>query len=159
MPTHTEIKASAVSRDHTEIAYWTSGDGHIVNRWRALSSAGVVRSWSVVSPHSPGPLVIANPVGASVSSVLRPESGSYALSAEVTAFSRPRLLSADESGSASARLGSAPFCGHFSRRVLRATCLWPGWNWGPDDGSPGRSVSGCGSLRRARWSGPVARLW
>jgi hypothetical protein len=25
MPTHTEIKASAVSRDHTEIAYWTSG--------------------------------------------------------------------------------------------------------------------------------------
>ena len=48
MPTHTQIKASAVSRDHTEIAYWTSGDGHIVNRWRALSSAGVVRSWSVV---------------------------------------------------------------------------------------------------------------
>jgi hypothetical protein len=25
----------------------------IVDRWRALSSAGVVRSWSVVSPHSP----------------------------------------------------------------------------------------------------------
>jgi hypothetical protein len=51
----------------------------IVDRCRALSSAGVVRSWSVVSPHSPGALVIANPVGASVSSVLRQESGSYAL--------------------------------------------------------------------------------
>ena len=27
MPTHTEIKASVASHDHTEIAYWTSGDG------------------------------------------------------------------------------------------------------------------------------------
>jgi pimeloyl-ACP methyl ester carboxylesterase len=46
MPTHTEIKASAVSRDHTEIAYWTSGDGPPIvlvhgtpadqTRWRPL---------------------------------------------------------------------------------------------------------------------------
>jgi pimeloyl-ACP methyl ester carboxylesterase len=46
MPTHTQIKASAVSRDHTEIAYWTSGDGPPIvlvhgtpadhTRWRPL---------------------------------------------------------------------------------------------------------------------------
>lgn len=49
------------------------------------------------------------------------------------AFFRPRLLSADESGSASARLGLP--LRHFSGRVLRAPGLWPGWNWRPDDGS------------------------
>ena len=27
MPTDTQIKTSVVSRDGTEIAYWTSGDG------------------------------------------------------------------------------------------------------------------------------------
>ena len=46
MPTHTEIKASVTSHDHTEIAYWTSGDGPPVvlvhgtpadhTRWRPL---------------------------------------------------------------------------------------------------------------------------
>jgi pimeloyl-ACP methyl ester carboxylesterase len=46
MPTHTEIKASVASHDHTEIAYWTSGDGPPVvlvhgtpadhTRWRPL---------------------------------------------------------------------------------------------------------------------------
>ena len=46
MPTHTEIKASVASRDDTEIAYWTSGDGPLIvlahgtpadhTRWRPL---------------------------------------------------------------------------------------------------------------------------
>ena len=46
MPTHTEIKASVASRDDTEIAYWTSGDGPPIvlvhgtpadhTRWRPL---------------------------------------------------------------------------------------------------------------------------
>jgi pimeloyl-ACP methyl ester carboxylesterase len=46
MPTHTEIKASVASHDHTEIAYWTSGDGPPIvlvhgtpadhTRWRPL---------------------------------------------------------------------------------------------------------------------------
>jgi hypothetical protein len=34
----------------------------IVDRRRALSMTGVVRSWSVVSQHSPGALVITRPV-------------------------------------------------------------------------------------------------
>jgi hypothetical protein len=42
----------------------------VVNRWGVLSSALVVRSWSVVSPHSHAALVIAAPGQVRVSSVL-----------------------------------------------------------------------------------------
>ena len=52
------------------------------------------------------------------------------------------------------------------RTDTRATTITPvAGSWlvarvelGPDDGSHW-AVSGRGSLRRARWSGPVARLW
>jgi hypothetical protein len=49
------------------------------------------------------------------------------------AFFRPRLLSADESGSASARLGlPATFQG---TGLAGSWLVAGGWNWRPDDGS------------------------
>jgi hypothetical protein len=65
----------------------------IVDRWRALSSAGVVRSWSVVSPHSPGALVICQPLPGRVSVLSCVKNLAHTpFSGEVTAFSGPRLF-------------------------------------------------------------------